>query len=52
MTRLDEIKNVRLQKIENLEKAGMSAYSLSSKRDYTLKEVIDNFNSLKNQKQS
>lgn len=48
MTRLDEIKNVRLQKIENLEKAGMSAYSLSSKRDYTLKEVIDNFNSLKN----
>ncbi len=46
MASLGEIKNARLEKIENLKKAGMNPYKLNTKRDYTLKEVNENFTNL------
>ncbi len=46
MASLGEIKNARLEKIENLKKAGMNPYQLNTKRDHTLKEVNENFTNL------
>jgi lysyl-tRNA synthetase class 2 len=46
MASLNEIKEARLEKIKNLKKAGMNPYEFNTKRDYTLKEVVDNFDSL------
>ncbi len=46
MASLGEIKNARLEKIENLKKAGMNPYKLNTKRDHTLKEVNENFTNL------
>lgn len=47
MASLNEIKEARLEKIENLKKAGMNPYELNTKRDHTLKEVVSNFENLK-----
>ncbi len=46
MASLGEIKNARLEKIQNLKKAGMNPYKLHTKRDHTLKEVNENFTNL------
>ncbi|MDQ5883258.1 MAG: lysyl-tRNA synthetase, class [Patescibacteria group bacterium] len=46
MASLNEIKKTRLEKIENLKKAGMNPYQINKKRDYTLKEVNENFTNL------
>lgn len=47
MASLNEIKQSRLEKIENLKKAGMNPYSFDVKRDYTLEEVVENFEKTK-----
>ncbi len=47
MASLNEIKETRLLKLENLKKAGMNPYDFKVKRDHTLKEVVENFKSLK-----
>ncbi len=46
MASLGEIKNARLEKIQNLKKAGMNPYKLHTKRNHTLKEVNENFTNL------
>ena len=43
MASLNEIKEARLEKIENLKKAGMNAYEASVTRDHTLQEVSSSF---------
>lgn len=47
MASLNEIKEARLLKLENLKKVGMNPYDFNVKRDHTLKEVISNFDSIK-----
>ncbi|MEZ4114361.1 MAG: hypothetical protein R3B65_02890 [Candidatus Paceibacterota bacterium] len=47
MASLNEIKETRLLKLENLKNAGMNPYDFNVTRDYTLEEVISNFNSIK-----
>lgn len=46
MASLNEIKEARLEKIENLKKAGMNAYEANVKRDHTLSEVSSDFEKL------
>lgn len=46
MTRLEEIKESRLHKLQELEKAGMLAYQATTRRDHTLKEVSEKFSTL------
>jgi lysyl-tRNA synthetase class 2 len=43
MSSLEELRNIRIEKIKLLEKAGMNPYPAVSKRDYPLSEVIENF---------
>jgi len=40
---LEELRNIRIEKIKLLEKAGMSAYPAISRRDFYLSEVIKDF---------
>jgi len=47
MASLNEIKKARLEKLENLKKAGMNPYDFNAKRDRTLKEVEENFEVIK-----
>ena len=47
MASLNEIKQSRLEKIENLKKTGMNPYSFDVKRDHTLEEVVENFEKTK-----
>lgn len=47
MASLEEIRETRLQKLEKLTMAGMESYPAHIKRDYTIKEVRDQFESLK-----
>jgi lysyl-tRNA synthetase class 2 len=47
MSRIDEIKEARVEKIKLLEQAGMEAYPSFVKRDFSLKELQDNFKNLK-----
>lgn len=46
MASLDDIRNVRLEKIVALKKAGFSSYPIESEQDYTLAEIIEKFDSL------
>ncbi|MFA6397958.1 MAG: lysine--tRNA ligase [Candidatus Paceibacterota bacterium] len=46
MASLDEIRNVRLQKLELLKDKGMDPYPARVKKDFTLKEVVDDFSKL------
>ena len=46
MASLDELRVVRLGKIEKLKKFGMDAYPASVPRDYTLSEITSQFESL------
>ncbi|PID83391.1 lysine--tRNA ligase [Candidatus Campbellbacteria bacterium] len=51
-SRQKEIRNLRIQKIKNLESLGLSAYlnPKDTKPTHTLKEVVDNFAKFKRQK--
>lgn len=47
MASLEELRNVRLNKIELLKEAGMDAYPVSVPFDSSIKEIKNNFNELK-----
>jgi len=46
MSSLDEIRDVRLKKLELLKKSGLNPYPAESKRELSLSEVISNFENL------
>ncbi|MEA3295582.1 MAG: lysine--tRNA ligase [Patescibacteria group bacterium] len=46
MSTIDEIKKIRIQKKENIEKAGFSAYPAKVNRTHCIKEVLENFDKL------
>lgn len=43
MSSFEELRNTRIEKLKLLEKAGMNPYPAVSKKDYSLAEVIKNF---------
>lgn len=51
MSSIDEIKSIRIKKIEILKKEGMEAYPAKSFRELSIKEVIDSFGELENSKE-
>ena len=50
MASVEEIRNTRLAKLETLKKAGINAYPITAKRDYTLNEVATSFAKLSTKK--
>ena len=44
MSRLAQARQQRLDKIQELKKLGIQAYPAQSQKDYTNKEIVDNFN--------
>ncbi|MEK7572461.1 MAG: lysine--tRNA ligase [Patescibacteria group bacterium] len=46
MSTIDEIRDIRIKKLELLKKRGINPYPAESKRELTLKETIDKFDSL------
>ena len=46
MALFEELRNVRLEKLKLLEKEGINPYPSKTIRDYTLMQVIDNFDKL------
>ncbi len=46
MSSIDDIREIRIKKLELLKKAGVNPYPADSKRELSLKEAIDNFDSL------
>ncbi|HNW71690.1 MAG TPA: lysine--tRNA ligase [Candidatus Paceibacterota bacterium] len=52
MSSIEEIRNVRIEKLNLLKKKGINPYSAESKREISLKEVIDNFDELEKKKES
>jgi lysyl-tRNA synthetase class 2 len=46
MSSIDEIRALRIKKLELLRKGGMNPYPADSKRELSLKDAIDNFNTL------
>jgi len=46
MDNLENLKQVRLKKLEDLKKAGINSYPAEVSRTHTNKEVLDNFNKL------
>ncbi len=51
MSRIEEIRENRIRKSENLKKTGYSPYPGKTKRSYTNREALDDFNSLKKNKE-
>lgn len=51
MSSIDEIKEVRLQKLEILKKRGINPYPAISKRELSLKDAIDSFSQLEEKKE-
>lgn len=47
----NDIRKVKLEKMENLKKAGMEVYPAKSKRDYTNKEALKNFDKIGEKKE-
>lgn len=47
---LEEIRSVRIEKLEKLKEAGIEPYPISSKRDFPLAEVLANFSKLSKRK--
>ncbi|MFH1454984.1 MAG: lysine--tRNA ligase [bacterium] len=43
MSSFEELRNIRIEKLKMLEKAGMDPYPAISKKDYSISEVIDRF---------
>ena len=52
MSSIDEIRDVRLKKLETLKKKGINPYPARSNRELSLQEVIENFDSLEKDKKS
>lgn len=52
MSSIDEIRDIRIKKLELLKQKGMNPYPADSKRDLSLLEVINNFESLEANKES
>jgi lysyl-tRNA synthetase class 2 len=50
MDNLEEIRKIRIKKLENLEKAGINTYPAEVLRTHTNKEAIDEFEKLANKK--
>ena len=46
MSSIDEIRDIRIKKLELLKEKGMSPYPAESKREFSLKETLENFDSL------
>ncbi len=46
MSSIDEIRDIRIKKLELLKKAGINPYPADSHRELSLKEAIDNFDDL------
>jgi lysyl-tRNA synthetase class 2 len=46
MSSLEELRNTRIEKIKLLEKAGMNPYPAVSQKDYSISEVIDDFENI------
>jgi lysyl-tRNA synthetase class 2 len=46
MSSIDEIRDIRIKKLELLKKAGLNPYPAHSNRELSLKEAIDDFDSL------
>lgn len=51
MSGIDEIRGLRIKKLDLLKKAGMDPYPAVSKRELSLKEAEDNFAELENKKE-
>lgn len=49
MASLEELKSIRLQKLKDLEKAGMNPYPANVPRDYSVAELKENFEELEKQ---
>jgi lysyl-tRNA synthetase class 2 len=52
MSSLDELKNIRIEKLKLLEKQGINPYPASSNRDYTISELIQNFDKISKKQES
>ena len=50
MSSIDEIRDARIKKLELLKKKGMNPYPAESQRELSLKDAIDNFDSLEKDK--
>ena len=50
MASIEELRNARLQKINKLKEAGMNPYPVSVSRDYSIKEVKENFEKIEESK--
>ena len=51
MSSIDEIRDARIKKIELLKDRGMNPYPAESKRDISLKEAVDIFETLETNKE-
>jgi lysyl-tRNA synthetase, class II len=52
MSSIDEIRDIRIKKLELLKDKGMNPYPADSKRELSLKQVLDTFEILENSKES
>src|SRR3989344_5206820 len=50
MSSIDEIRDARIKKLELLRSKGVNPYPAESKRELTLKEAVDNFDTLEKKK--
>src|SRR5689334_19569872 len=46
MSSFEELRNIRIEKLNKLVKAGINPYPAISKRDYSLQEVVEDFDKL------
>ena len=46
MSSFEELRNIRIEKLKLLEKAGMEAYPAISKKDYDISDVVKNFDEI------
>ena len=44
MATIDELRKIRLKKLEAIEKAGFLAYPIQTKRTHKIYEVLEDFN--------
>jgi len=50
MASIEELRNVRISKLNKLKEAGMQPYPVSVSRDFTIKEIKDNFSLFEQQR--
>jgi len=51
MSSFEELRNIRIEKLNKLAKAGMNPYPAVSKRDFSLQEVVEDFAKLEKKKE-